>query len=138
MSSVLGTLTVVDKVSAPGPVHFLRCTLIGDAAYPSGGTTGLLNAVRTALGDDGAVIMAVHDIGSGDVAGGATVGVRAEYIQPVFHDSAGSVTTDPRALANGGSIASGDKLFMRLFTTGAESGDSDMSDATFNLLIIAK
>lgn len=60
----LGTLTIVEKVTAPtGPVFFLRCTLVGDGAYPAGGSTGLLAKLREALKAPNLNILSVKDEG---------------------------------------------------------------------------
>lgn len=129
--SALGTL-VIKKIIELGNAKLVRATLVGDAAYTTGGTAGLLPALRAALKDDGLQILSVTDLGSGDSAGGATIGVRPEYIQPVFTTNDVYGDKDPRS-----AIASGDKLFIRVLSTGAESADADQSDATYNLQIIA-
>ena len=49
MASALGTLTIVEGVKDPvGPLFVDRCTLTGDADYLTGGTVGLLAALRAA------------------------------------------------------------------------------------------
>lgn len=123
--SALGLLTIVKTIEL-GNCKLINATLVGDAAYPTGGTAGLLVALRAALQDRGLQILTLKGEG-GDVAGGATVGVRLEYVQPVF-TTAGDPTTP---------IASGDQLFVRVLSTGAESADANQSDATYNLFIVA-
>jgi hypothetical protein len=59
----LGTLTVVEKVAAQGPVVFARCTLVGDGTYPAGGSTGLLALLRAALKLPNANILSIKDEG---------------------------------------------------------------------------
>jgi hypothetical protein len=58
----LGAFTIVEQGSAQGPIRFVRATLVGDGAYPAGGSTGLLALVRAALGDT-ADILSVKDEG---------------------------------------------------------------------------
>ncbi len=123
--SALGTLTIVKTIEL-GNCKLINATLVGDAAYAAGGTPGLLVALRAALKDRGLQILSLKGEG-GDVAGGATVGVRLEYVQPVF-----ATPGDPFS-----AISSGDKLFVRVLSTGAESADADQSDATYNLFIVA-
>lgn len=130
--SALGTLTIKKIIELGGRgAKLIKATLVGDAAYPSGGTAGLLPALRAALKDDGLQILSVIDEGSGDSATGATVGVRPEYVQPVFAGVDAFGAPNPRS-----AISSGDKLFVRVLSTGAESADADQSDATYNLVII--
>lgn len=44
----LGTLTVLEGGESPnGPLWIERCTLVGDNAYATGGSVGLLAALRT-------------------------------------------------------------------------------------------
>jgi len=45
----LGNLTVVERIDALGPMRALRCTVVGDNAYPTGGSPGLLAKIRAAL-----------------------------------------------------------------------------------------
>lgn len=58
----LGALTVVEQVAAFGPVKFYRCTLVGDGAYPAGGSTGLLAKLQ-ALVKQNVNILFVKDEG---------------------------------------------------------------------------
>ena len=56
----LGALTSVDqKILPTGPTFVDLCTLVGDGAYPTTGSTGLLAALR-ALRKDQRKIFAVH------------------------------------------------------------------------------
>lgn len=59
----LGNLTIVERVDAVGPVFHFRCTLVGDGAYPAGGSTGLLAKLRTATGMPNLNIISVKDEG---------------------------------------------------------------------------
>lgn len=103
----LGTLTIVEKHAAVGPVFHMRVTIVGDDAYPSGGSTGLLAALREAMGDESANILAVHP-----QSAPATV-------SELSYDHAN------------------EKLFARVRTTGAESAVSDQSSVTYGLHIVA-
>ena len=61
----LGTLTIIETAKSPeGPVFIDRVTLVGDASYVAGGTTGLLAALRAARGAPGLNIVSVR--GEGD------------------------------------------------------------------------
>lgn len=46
----LGTTTRVESVAGVGPVFYDRVTVVGDGAYPTGGSAGLLAAFRVACG----------------------------------------------------------------------------------------
>lgn len=63
-ASALGTVTLTAKVkkSKRGAIFIDRITVVGDAAYPSGGTTGL-KAALNALTGDGRAPFAVIDAG---------------------------------------------------------------------------
>jgi hypothetical protein len=54
----LGLLTGVNAAAAQGPIFFDTVTLVGDGAYPSGGSTGLQAKLQTLRGD-GRVIVGV-------------------------------------------------------------------------------
>jgi hypothetical protein len=46
----LGAFTLIDEANeAQGPVFFDRCTLVGDNAYATGGTTGLQALYQAAV-----------------------------------------------------------------------------------------
>ncbi len=56
----LGTLTVLEGGESPnGPLWVERCTLVGDSAYPTGGSVGLLAALRTLKKSNNLNIIAV-------------------------------------------------------------------------------
>lgn len=59
----LGALTIVERVDAVGPVFHFRVNLVGDGAYPAGGSTGLLAALRAATGMPNLNIISVKDEG---------------------------------------------------------------------------
>ncbi len=103
----LGALTILEGADAIGPIRFLRCNLVGDATYASGGSAGLLAKLRTLTQQANLNILAVIDQG-----GGAAPLSRMEYDH-----------------AN-------EKLFARVKTTGAESAVANQSGDTYNLLII--
>lgn len=54
----LGLLTSVNAAAAQGPIFYDTVTLVGDAAYPTGGSTGLQAKLQTLRGD-GRVIITV-------------------------------------------------------------------------------
>lgn len=105
----LGTLTVVSDTKAQGPVRFIKATLVGDGAYSTGGSTGLLAKLQAALSQNGLAILDVRD------AYAATT-TRATH---VVYD-----------VAN-------DKLIARTTSTGAEFTTGDQSGTTHTLWIVA-
>lgn len=105
--SALGTVALIESADAVGPVRFLRVSLIGDGAYPAGGTAGLLAALQALLKAPSFNILEVRD-----VSGPAASLSRLEYDH-----------------AN-------DKLFARVKTTGVESAVADQSAITYNLFIV--
>lgn len=104
----LGALTLVEKIDSQGPVFHCRCNLVGDSAYSAGGSTGLLAKLRTLLDAPNLNILAVVDQTAPGVG-----------LNEVSYDHAN------------------EKLFMRVRTTGVESADSDQSDVTYGLYIVA-
>ena len=103
----LGALTIVERVDAVGPVFHIRATLVGDGAYSSGGSTGLLAKLKTALGDDSVNIIAVKG------------------------------QSDPATLSELEYDHTNEKLFARVRTTGVESAVANQSGVTYGLYIIA-
>jgi hypothetical protein len=103
----LGALTIVEKTQGQGPVFICRCSIVGDNAYPAGGSVGLLAKMRAALLAAGLNILSVHDQSPPSNAN------RVEYDH-----------------AN-------DKLFVRSRTTGAEAGAGDLSAQTFGFVVMA-
>lgn len=62
-ASALGTLTVAETIKGDG--SFVdRVTLVGDADYPTAGTSGLQAALRAAHKSPGLDIVSVQDDGS--------------------------------------------------------------------------
>ena len=55
----LGTTLIVEGGAGVGPVWFDRITTVGDAAYATGGTTGLLAKYRSLKGSPGANIIGI-------------------------------------------------------------------------------
>jgi hypothetical protein len=54
----LGLITVLEEVAVQGPTRTLRCSIVGDDSYPTGGTVGftaLLQAATLAAGVLGSV-----------------------------------------------------------------------------------
>lgn len=103
----LGTFTITQKVAAQGPVQFVRATVVGDNAYVTGGSTGLLAALRAALGNSQVKILSARD----DYAAVATRATHVVY--------------DPAT----------DRLISRTTSTGAEFTTPDQSGTIHTLLI---
>jgi hypothetical protein len=102
----LGAFTIVEKTAAIGPVFHVRATLLGDSAYASGGSIGLLAKVRVALGAPGFNILSV--VGQ---SAPATVS-ELEYDH------------------------TNEKVFARVRTTGVESAVADQSAITYQLIVV--
>lgn len=60
-ATALGTLTLAKAIKHEGGSFTERYTLVGDADYPTGGTTGLQAALRAAHKSPGLVIASVQD-----------------------------------------------------------------------------
>lgn len=102
----LGALTVVEQQAAVGPLFAVRCNILGDGAYPAGGSTGLLAKLRTA--------MALPNLN--------IVGVIPQSLPTTVSELEYDHTNE--------------KLFARVRTTGAESAVSDQSAITYGLVVL--
>lgn len=104
----LGTITLVERAAAQGPLFVDRISIVGDDAYPAGGTPdfeSLFQAADSVLSGREIVAVLADDL-NGDNA--------LEYDH-----------------AN-------DKLFVRVRSTGAESAVSDQSGNTYRLTVLSK
>jgi len=109
----LGTMTIVEQVSPEGPLYIDRCTLVGDGAYPSGGTAGFEATYQAAA-----------------VAAGMKNAVGRTIVM-VHQDHDAELNALEYDHAN-------DKLFGRVKTTGVESAVSNQSGITYVLTVISK
>jgi len=122
MSSAIGTLASLNANQADGPLFLDKITMVGDAAYPTGGTLSFEAALRALRGDNRTVLR---------VAGFAgTIGYSVRYTPPVYNND-GTATTPP-------TVATHDKLqvFFEDQTSGvvAEVGNgTNLSALTFTL-----
>lgn len=103
----LGNLTVLTRADAVGPVYHIRCTVVGDNAYAAGGSAGLLDKLRAALGLPGLSIIAVAD----QSAPGTVAALSYDFTNQ--------------------------KLFARVRSSGAESAVADQSGVTYVLHVTA-
>jgi hypothetical protein len=103
----LGALTIVEQANSPGPVKHYRVTLVGDGAYPTGGSTGLLAKLQAAANGEALNIVSVQ----GCSAPGTTSELEYDH-------------------AN-------EKLYARVRSTQAQSEVSDQSGVTYGLNITA-
>ncbi len=79
MSSAIGTLVSQSASAADGPVFFDKITMVGDAAYPTGGTLGFQAKLRALRGDRRTVL---------SVEGYAdTIGYSVRYIPTASTDT---------------------------------------------------
>jgi hypothetical protein len=107
----LGAITAIRKAqkSASEPTRMLELTIVGDNAYPTGGTTGFSALVAAAATvREGVTVMAVVDVG----------GIAGHY--PVYD-------------------AANDRLKIFVRTTGVEvANTTDLSGTTFRMAVFAK
>lgn len=109
----LGDITILEQVAAQGPVFYDRVSIVGDGAYPAGGSVGFTALFQAAIAGAGEAPLNGREI----------VG-----LIPEFDAELNSLEYDH---AN-------DKLFARVKTTGVESGVSDQSGITYNYTVISK
>lgn len=103
----LGALTIVEQANSPGPVKNYRVTIVGDGAYPSGGSTGLLAKLQAAANGEALNIISCR----GCSAPGTTSELEYDHTN--------------------------EKLYARVRTTGVQSDVSDQSGITYALNITA-
>lgn len=104
----LGALTLVEEADAVGAVWLYRCNLVGDGAYPAGGSTGLLGKLQVLTKKEHLDIVGVVDQSI------------PSTLSALEYDHAN------------------EKLFARVRSTGVESAVGDQSAVTYQLLIWAK
>lgn len=63
----LGLLTSVNAAASQGPIFFDTVTLVGDGAYPSGGSAGLQAKLQTLRGDGRVIVGVISADGVGYV-----------------------------------------------------------------------
>ena len=103
----LGALVIVEKVAAVGPVKHFRCTIVGDATYPAGGSTGLLAKLKAAMAGEELNILEVNG------------------------------QSAPTTVSELAYDHTNEKLFARVRATGVESAVADQSAITYGLTITA-
>lgn len=64
----LGAMVSNNAAAAQGPIFFDTVTVVGDAAYPTGGSTGLQAKLQTLRGDGRVIIEVTMNDGGGYVA----------------------------------------------------------------------
>ncbi len=60
-TSALGTVTVLEKAEAVGPLFVDRVSVVGDADYATNGTAGLLAAMKAKRGTSNLNLLSVED-----------------------------------------------------------------------------
>lgn len=105
----LGTLTGVSAAAAQGPIFIDTVTLVGDSAYPTGGSTGLQAKLQTLRGD-GRVIVFVN---VADASGNVLVYNSTNEKLIVYQQDAGGALAEP-------------------------ANATDLSGTTFKLVIVSK
>ncbi len=109
----LGAITVVEQVAAQGPVFVDRVSIVGDGAYPAGGSPGFEALFQAA----------VAGTGEAKTSGRVIVALLQD------HD------TELSALEYDHTA---DKLFARVKTTGVESAVADQSAITYIATVLSK
>lgn len=123
---MLGALTILDDQASVGPLKLTRVALVGDAAYPTGGTPGFLAALNDLVDERRSVIAVMPT--------GVNGGLLPEYTQVgakalVTVTTAGLFTTrspvDPRTGLGGSPVAhgysAGDPVYLELQNPGTGS-----------------
>jgi hypothetical protein len=111
----LGTITVIESVSADGPVFYDRCTIVGDGAYPTGGTVAFQALYQAAAKTAGIL---------GETGGRTIVHLSNEN------------TGEAQELAYN---HANDTLTAFVSATAAEVADTtDLSGNTYNVLVVSK
>ena len=116
-----GTFTIVEQIAAQGPVFYDRCTLVGDGAYPSGGTPDFEAAYQEA--SKAAALVE---------ASGRTI---VALLNDDINDDDGSGSSDGIVLQYD---HTNDKLRVMLGKTMVESAQSDQSTITWKFTIVSK
>lgn len=104
----LGTMTLVTQTGqkAMAPNRMVHLTVVGDGAYPAGGTPAFKAQLRALLNQANFYILAVID------------------------------QSDPTTLSRLEYDHTNDRLFARVRTTGVESAVADQSAVTYRILVI--
>lgn len=118
----LGTFTIIEEVASQGPVMWHRCTLVGDGAYPSGGSAGF-----EALYQAAAQAAGVLSEGSGRTI--------VALLNDDLNDDDGSGSSDGIILQYDHTA---DKLRVMLGKTMVESAQSDQSSITWKFTLVSK
>ena len=105
----IGAVTRAQQVGGKeAPIFHDLITVVGDSAYPAGGSTGFLAKYQALSGRAGATILGVIDQS------------QPSTVSALEYDH------------------TNDKLFARVRSTGVESAVADQSAVTYRLLVIAK
>ena len=121
MPSAIGTLANLDAQAAVGPVFYDKITMVGDAAYPTGGTLGLMAKLRTLRGDSREIR---------NLSGyGSAAGYSLRYTPPVYD-------------TDGVTVLTADKLqvFLEDQTSGVVAevaNTTNLSGITFTLQVVS-
>ncbi len=109
----LGAITIIEQASAQGPVFYDRVSIVGDGAYPAGGSPGFEALFQAA----------VAGAGEAPLSGRTIVALQQD-----FDAELNSLEYDH----------TNDKLFARVKTTAVESGVSDQSGITYIATVVSK
>lgn len=105
----LGAMVSISAAAAQGPIFFDTVSVVGDGAYPTGGSTGLQAKLQALRGDGRVIIEAAAVVGSGNVI---EYDATSDHLRSYIQDAGGQL---------------------------AEVGNAvDMSATTFKLVITSK
>ena len=110
----LGTFAVLERSAGDGPLFVDRCSVVGDGAYPAGGSVDFQAAYRAAVGSARTIVALIDD---------------------EINDDDGSTSSDGVVLQYDHSA---DKLRVVLGKTMVESAQSDQSGVTYLFSILSK
>ncbi len=105
----LGAMVSNSAAAAQGPIFFDTVTLIGDASYPTGGSTGLQAKLQTLRGDGRVIIAVTSADGLGNVL---QYDATSDHLKVYLQDAGGAL--------------------------GEVANAVDLSGTTFKIVIISK
>jgi hypothetical protein len=79
----IGAVTIVDRAAAQGPIFYDRITVVGDDAYPAGGSLDFVAAFQLAIASTREVVGILADDDNGNILlqfVGSTGGLLARLI----------------------------------------------------------
>ena len=109
----LGAITILEQAASQGPIFHDRISMVGDGAYPAGGSPGFEALFQAAVAGTGETPLTAREIVS---------------VHQDFDAELNSLEYDH----------TNDKLFARVKTTAVESAVSDQSGITYIMTVVSK